>query len=47
MQANESRELTGLWTRRYLEQQLLTTLAGRAGGRVHPLCIGACSLMKC
>lgn len=30
-QANEARELTGLWTRRYLEQQLLTTLAGRAG----------------
>ena len=33
-QANEARELTGLWTRRYLEQQLLTTLAGRAGALV-------------
>ncbi|PRW60287.1 cell division isoform A [Chlorella sorokiniana] len=30
VKANEARELTGLWTRRYLEQQLLTTLAGRA-----------------
>jgi hypothetical protein len=23
--------MTGLWTRRYLEQQLLTVLSGRAG----------------
>ena len=28
---NEQRELTGLFTRQYLEEQLLTTLAGRAG----------------
>lgn len=28
---SEQRELTGLYTRRYLEQQLLTLLAGRAG----------------
>ena len=31
LKANEDRELTGLYTRRYLEQQLLTVLAGRAG----------------
>lgn len=31
VKANEHRELTGLFTRRYLEQQLLTLLAGRAG----------------
>lgn len=28
---DEGREMTGLWTRRYLEQQLLTVLSGRAG----------------
>ncbi|KAI3429278.1 hypothetical protein D9Q98_005374 [Chlorella vulgaris] len=27
---DEGREMTGLWTRRYLEQQLLTVLSGRA-----------------
>jgi hypothetical protein len=32
VKANEDRELTGLFTRRYLEEQLLTVLAGRAGG---------------
>jgi hypothetical protein len=31
VKANEDRELTGLFTRRYLEEQLLTVLAGRAG----------------
>ncbi len=31
VKANEGREMTGLWTRRYLEQQLLTVLSGRAG----------------
>lgn len=30
VKANEDRELTGLFTKRYLEQQLLTVLAGRA-----------------
>ncbi|EFN59574.1 hypothetical protein CHLNCDRAFT_132927 [Chlorella variabilis] len=30
VKANEGREMTGLWTRRYLEQQLLTVLSGRA-----------------
>lgn len=31
VKANEDRELTGLFTRGYLEEQLLTVLAGRAG----------------
>lgn len=31
VKANEDRELTGLYTKRYLEEQLLTLLAGRAG----------------
>lgn len=31
VKANEDRELTGLFTKRYLEEQLLTLLAGRAG----------------
>lgn len=31
VKANEDRELTGLFTKRYLEEQLLTVLAGRAG----------------
>ncbi|KAL4447504.1 hypothetical protein ABPG75_004723 [Micractinium tetrahymenae] len=30
VKANEDRELTGLFTKRYLEEQLLTVLAGRA-----------------
>jgi len=31
---DEGRQLTGLFTRRYLEQQMLTVLAGRAGACV-------------
>eukprot|EP00887_Chlorella_sp_A99_P003039 scaffold9.g3039.t1 len=32
LRANEDREITGLYTRRYLQEQLLTVLAGRAAG---------------